>query len=399
MCFSVECRRANAQGKGLPGGVATRLLGKMDVKVARHVLGKDGKSESDIDNVESAARSFVNDLNIELAKIEEEEVANPWGAAPQPADERREDDRPSDPTFVQYDKLGRREGVLLQQLVDLGFVVGSRVVNKGDTTNVVHITGMSDSGGVSGLNVAEDDTLTRTSVTIDKDSLGQWRLARQPPKTVDLSATSPSSDDAYASIILKSHVAIAIAAKSLELGKPSIVAQTAPSKTVFADADYADGQLTIAFESRKIAVLKKGADLPKKALSVGLPSKFGDRVSYIVGTNSESFFSPGWHVRAGDGVQKCNMALQRAAVVSKIGKSSVEIRVPVLVNVTPIKKGDELIADLSDPDVAGQRVGNEEPLLSVVAPAGAATTIPKTHGAKRSAAKQTGPEKRQRTEA
>ena len=222
MRFNVVCCRANAQGKGLPGGVANRLLGKMDVKVARHVLGKDGKSESDIDNVENAARSFVDDLNIELVKIGQEEVVNPWVAAPNPASKSADDELPSEPTFVQYDKLGCREGVLRQQLLDLGFVAGSRIVLKGDTTNVVHIVGMSDSGGLSGLNVAEDGTLTRTAVSIDAEAIGQWRLARQPPKTVDLSATTPSNDDAYASSIVKSHVAIAIAAKSSELGNPSI---------------------------------------------------------------------------------------------------------------------------------------------------------------------------------
>ena len=167
----------------------------MDVKVARHVLGKDTKTEGD--KIEDAARSFVDDFNIELEKIGESRVDNPWGAPPVAAvADAQSQSQPAESTFVQYDERGRRSGVLRERLLDLGFYIGCRVVRKADPTDVLQVTGFSDGDGVSGLAVAEDGSITRTERSIVAGDLADWEVAKKAPEVVDLAKTSPAKDDA-----------------------------------------------------------------------------------------------------------------------------------------------------------------------------------------------------------
>lgn len=316
----------------------------MDVKVARHVLGKDTKTDGD--KIEDAARSFVDDFNIELEKIGEPRVDNPWGAPPVAAvADAQSQSQPAESTFVQYDERGRRSGVLRERLLDLGFYIGCRVVRKADPTDVLQVTGFSDGDGVSGLAVAEDGSITRTERSIVAGDLADWEVAKKAPEVVDLSKTSPAKDDAYFSSVVKSHVVLAIAGKAMDIGTPAVVAQTSPTSSVFAGADFKVGELILVFESRKLVIAKTGVEGRKKGVAVKLPPTLASRVSYIVGSNGDDFFSPAWHVRSGDGRESHNMVHRHETVLSSIGKSSVEIGVPILVNVAAIKKGDELIVD------------------------------------------------------
>ena len=389
----------NAQGNRLSGGVGTRLLGKMDVKVARHVLGKDTKTDGD--KIEDAARSFVDDLNTELSKIGEQLVDNPWAAPPvAEGAEAQSQSQPSESTFVQYDHRGKRSGVVREKLLDLGFYIGCRVVRKADPTDVIQVTGFSDDDGLSGLAVAEDGSVTRTERSIVAGDLADWEVAKKAPDVVDLSKTSPANDDAYFSSIVKSHVVLAIAGKAMDIGTPAVVAQTAPTNSVFAGADFEAGELILVFESRKLVIAKSGVECNKKGVVVKLPPSFDNRVSYIVGSNGDGFFSPAWHVRDGDGREPHNMVLRHETVLSNIGKSSVEIGVPVLVNASAIKEGDELIADKkanSEDAVAGSNVVVEGTASASTAGASSIASDAAAHAQKRQGAgKKGGQPKKQR---
>ena len=248
--------------------------------------------------------------------------------------------------------------------------------------------------------MAEDGSVTRTDRSIVAGDLVDWEVAKKAPEVVDLSKTTPANDDAHFSGSVKSHVFLAIAGKAMDIGTPAVVAQTAPTNSVFAGADFEAGELILVFESRKLVIAKSGVECNKKGVVVKLPPSFDNRVSYIVGSNGDGFFSPAWHVRDGDGQKPHNMVLRHETVLSNIGKSSVEIGVPVLVNASAIKEGDELIADKkanSEDAVAGSNVVVEGTASASTAGASSIASDAAAHAQKRQGAgKKGGQPKKQR---
>ena len=275
-------------------------------------------------------------LNVELSKVGNATIENAWAQVTPAQSVAAPVDNPYGSAAIQYDERGSVVNAKHLQVQEKGVQPGTRLQRQeeDETLSTVEVVSIGRDGSIVAFRVAEDGSLTRSSVTWDVGQVLGSELTTWRAEYMDnWRSLCPSANDAYRLSLCKSYVTKAIDDVGSSVGNLAVKVQTKPQKRLLADVEYKKDSLVLVCQSLKPTVVRKGEKIPKAALEVVLPEKLSnDFVAYVVPTNGDTFFCPAWHARAAADNQKPNVVLSHIDGV------------PVYRNsIDAIKRGEEIL--------------------------------------------------------
>ena len=318
------------------------MLKVLDCGVANVVLGKNTQK-----TVTSYAASFIESLNKALVDPTAN-VDNEWKKEVTPVEPTEPDSasRPAGDSAIEFHDDGTVVGMALASLRERGIVPGSRMENSSTPPSVVEVETIGEDGSISAIAIAEDGSKTITEVAIAFADMENWKLQKHVVEFMgSLTDIAPSTNDSYVDGLCKAYAQIALEHAVSSVGNMQVRAQLQPSKKLVADKDFPKGGLKLVFDSSKVVVAKSKPS--GKAFPIIVPTaKFGNRIVYVVSSNSASLFAPAWHARTAGDAEVGNATVVFMAIdVSTSPDIEVTIKAPLVTNSTPLAAGAEIIAD------------------------------------------------------
>ena len=330
-----ECRSV-ARNADAPDDVCCKAFGKLDVIVARIVLGKckDGT------NLEITAQEFVQTI-AGGTRMGTQAAASGSAAVK---------------NVVRYDEESATIAVGALQVSTQGFSVGDTVVkaSKTDKEVIYTISNVQDDGTVDLIGM--QDPAMKLAVGRD-DFLRHYRRKNNVSfENFDGWADYiPARQFVYTDAVSRAYVLIAMAHTATNVDAPDLKVVISPVKGVFSKAGYSVNKLILIPESTKV-ILGEGQ------VDGSLMTGTIDGKGFCLAPTSctKSFAVPAWVVRGATEEQLANMHVVLRKVQVAVNDTYVDVRIPVLANHRKINAGDELV--MHKPAVEKKVVATKRPL-------------------------------------
>ena len=311
-----ECRSVARSG-GATDDLCNKAFGRLDVLVARIVIGKN----KDSINLDEAVADFMNTIS---------------GKPGKPCTSPASGSAAAVQNVVQYDEDGSAVAAGALAVRTEGFCEGVTVIAaKAAKDDLYTIDKVHDDGSVvlkslrdsaKTIAVGRDDFLKQYHKTNDSyEELEGWSEHR------------PSKQATYTDAVLRAHVLTAMATVASGADVPDLKVMLKPSKGVFSNASYAVNKMVLFPESTKITV----GDCPGEGSLKGTV----DGVTFYLSSASctASFAVPAWIVKTTPDEPQSNVHVILRKVAVAINDTAVDVRIPTLVNHRKLKDGDELL--------------------------------------------------------
>lgn len=307
-----ECR-AVARAQNISHDKVTKALGRLDIFVARLVLGKKDDLKN-MQNVVDVAKQFAEELGCGVPAA----LAKP---------------KPSvgGPSVVQYDDDGKPIAAAALALHAEGYVVDT-MVKATESGDIFRIDVIDDDGTVHVTSLSTSD---KQAVTYDH-FVEKFRKTTETFETFDdWSDYTPNKQDTYKDSVTRALALVAVANLATTVDAPRLRIIVKPTRSVIADQAYPVHKLILVPESNRITF----DDRQASALKVVV----GDKAVWLAPAQCTAAFAvPAWILQTTTVEDKANMHIQTKKVSITVGGNDVDVQIQVISNKCKLKKGDEL---------------------------------------------------------
>lgn len=316
---------------------STRIFGKLDTSMVRHVLKKPMSEK--FDSIEDVARSCVQELEAKVGH----QVEHPWSVLAAPT--ALLEPTAAIPNFVQFDEHGNAVGAQRLTLQHKGFGAGVVVIDKDGKQGTI--------GSISAQGLVRVQMQKRgcDAMNIDvqyDDFLSSYQVCKAVSECfTDWEECMPRNNLVYLEAVVKAHIQVCVAMLGEHAPTPKIYIQLKPNRAVFADGNYPTGKLQLVPETSRISTVASESDAPSGAFKCNVSEETG-KDFYLMPSFSTTFAAPAWAVRTSAQRDAANLDITMKKVNVKIshakGKDkSIDVEIPLIVNTKHIKKDEELI--------------------------------------------------------
>lgn len=234
-------------------------------------------------------------------------------------------------------------------LLDEGFAAGRAVKHKGgqlstivsiedDGKVVLSAIGLDGEAGEPQTVPFDDFAANYTPTMSNVEVMSDWKERR------------PSSNRAHNDYVAKALVTLGLRQLAQSaVGEDLLRVHTKPSRSVSVSGAVGKGKLVTVAETMKMQVVRP-AEVVEGSLVVNLPSEFGGKVVVLLPHFASDFAVPAWAIKSTDVQDDANVEFVFKPVTIDVGggkgqgkgRSSVELRLPVLTNTKALTKDTEL---------------------------------------------------------
>ena len=341
------------QGFDLPQ--KTKLLGRLDTRMVRVVMGKPAEKDSEtFSDVNEVGSRCIEEMSETLAKGGRSAIADPFASTK--VDQVKKETKVKDAKQVQATRMlqftasGEVVNAHRMSHESRGISVGCFLsCEENEDGLIIKVLEMMEDGSCITAKIAEDGSETKSVVDISPQDLAKWVVSKAPSESfMPNSDHNPLKNTSYADGALKAHVTSALHFLSSQLPEVRCKIQTKPARVVFADNKYAKDSLQLCFDTCKITTTALGAPAPSKSVAVQLPIELGAKSCYLTQHIADDFCAVAWMIRASEDAKEANLEVRYKVIkltlsCAKCEQKDVSLKMPYLTNSKVVNAGDELI--------------------------------------------------------